>query len=205
MMPGASRVHSLGVTVVLFAVCFGFRTELESDPVLHVIVQLPMLGWAGWLLADALSDRWGRSLFETYNTGGWAGLLVALVAIAFWMLPRSIDGALSSGEMELAKFISVPLLIGAPLRLSWRRAHPLLRGVLMANALSMLGVLAWLYTAAPVRICNSYLVGDQQRLGEAFIYVGVALAVVWCGRLFMGPSDPTAARSEIDLLGNKIS
>lgn len=177
----------LTFAISLIAACAVFRVPLEADPVTHMLVQLPTLAWAGWLLADAaLSHRRARPVSD-FNAGGVAGLLMVLFGIAFWMLPRSIDGALTSPAMEAAKFLTVPLLIGAPLRCSWSRAHPLLRGFLMSNALSMLGVLAWLYTAAPIRVCNSYLVSDQQRLGVAFLVVALGLALAWGGRLFFAP------------------
>ena len=107
-----------------------------------MLIQLPALARAGWLLAAALSAGIISDFFTDLNRGGWAGLIIALFTIFLWILPRSIDGALASPAMEIAKFITIPLLVGAPLRWSWRRAHALLRGVLMCNAVSMCGVLA---------------------------------------------------------------
>lgn len=181
--------------VLLIGVCAIFRTLLEADPVTHMLVQLPALAWAGWLIAGAASVSTGTEVFSKANVGGWAGLLVALYAILFWMLPRSIDGALVSPVMEIAKFLSVPILIGAPLRWSWHRAHPLLRGALKCNAMSMCGVLAWLYTSAPIRVCNNYLIDDQKRLGIAFLLVSLGLAVAWGGRVFFPPSRESATVS----------
>jgi hypothetical protein len=195
--PAVGRIL-LAKFLVLF--CGVFRSALEADPVTHMLIQLPALAWAGWLLAAALSARIRSDFFTDLNRGGWAGLLIALFTIFFWMLPRSIDGALASPAMEIAKFITIPLLVGAPLRWSWRRAHALLRGVLMCNAVSMCGVLAWLYTAAPIRVCNSYLVDDQQRLGLAFLLLSIGLALAWGGRAFFPPqqaSPPTPGNSSI--------
>ncbi len=88
--------------------------------------------------------------------------------------------------MELAKFFSIPLLIGIPLAVFWEHAHPIVRGFLKANALSMLGVLAFLYIHAPIRICNNYLVSDQERLGWGFLFMAFALALIWVVPLFVG-------------------
>ena len=41
--------------IFLILVCVGFRMPLEADPVLHMLIQMPLLAWAGWLLADAIS------------------------------------------------------------------------------------------------------------------------------------------------------
>ena len=180
-------------TFLIFA-CAVLRTPLEADPVPHMLLQLPLLAWAGWLLADAISPIWPDAGLSRLNDNGIPGLLIVLFAIAFWMLPRSIDGALTSIPVEIAKFITVPLLIGLPLRWSWYRAPPLLRGVLKSNALSMLGVLAWLYSAAPVRVCNSYLVEDQKRLSIAFLSAAIALAILWSVRLFLPPAGATAGK-----------
>ena len=88
--------------------------------------------------------------------------------------------------MDLGKFLSVSLLVGAPLGMAWSRLHPLLRGFVKAQSVSMLGVLGFLYTHAPVRICNSYLVSDQERLGVGFLLVAGGLAACWSLPLLTG-------------------
>ncbi len=164
---------------VLFSICLVLRQPLESDPVTHILVQLPLLAVAGALAVRDLSIGHGD-----WNRGGVAALLIALFTIAYWMLPRSIDAALQSPVVGTAKFISVPLLVGVPLAIAWSRAHPLLRGFLKAEAISMLGVLAFLYTHAPFRICNAYLVNDQERLGYGFFFVAIGLSLIWIFPLF---------------------
>ena len=137
-----------------------------------------MLALSGAVLAPVLPLGRGD-----WNRGGWACLIVAVSSIAFWMLPRSIDAALSDPLWEAGKFVSLPLLVGLPLRLGWARAHPLLRAMLKAQALSMLGVLAFLYTHAPVRLCNAYLGEDLQRLGLGFLALALILAAAWVAPL----------------------
>lgn len=156
------------------------REPLEALPLTHVLVQLPMLAWAGAIMAPA--TRLGQG---EWNRGGWASLIVAGSGIAFWMLPRHIDAAIADPAWEVGKFVSLPLLIGLPLRLGWTRAHPLLRGVLKAKALSMLGVMAFLYTHAPVRLCNAYLMEDQYQLGVGFLVLALLLAAAWAAPLFV--------------------
>lgn len=169
----------------LLLACWLFRGPLERDPVTHVLVQLPLLGAAGALAASALPGP---------VRGPWANALVlaAVFAVLFWMLPRWIDAALADPFWEAVKFASLPLLAGAPLALGWGGAHPFLRGAVKANAVSMLGVLAFLYTHAPVRICNSYLVADQERLGAGFLVAAFGLALAWAVPLFLPPA-PRAA------------
>ena len=53
-----------------------------------------------------------------------------------------------------------------------------------AQSVSMLLLLAFVYTHAPLRICNSYLVDDQQRLGIGFAFVAIGLALIWIVQAF---------------------
>ncbi len=149
----------------------------------HVLVQMPALALVGAMLVP----RPGGPRPAAWNRGGVAALLAAAFGMAFWMLPRSIDAAVAAPAMEAAKFVTLPLLVGAPLVVGWARAHPLLRGFLKAQAISMLGILAFLYTHAPVRICNSYLAEDQFRLGVGFLWAAIALAVIWTAPLLVAP------------------
>lgn len=177
----------------LFAWLVWTRGALEASPVLHMAVQLPALGLAGWLAGTVLADRLPGLMRLSFNRHGLAGALVAVFAIAFWMLPRSVDGALTNGSVEIAKFITLPLLVGVPLALSLPRMGAILKGVVKANTLSMLAVLSWIYQAAPVRICNSYLVEEQQELGMVLLAIAVTLAVAWGVRALRGPAPRDAA------------
>ncbi|MDC0657365.1 hypothetical protein N6L27_05095 [Leisingera sp. SS27] len=158
------------------AEAIALRQAAEASPIQHVLVQMPLLVLAGVLISWDMRGRrvWAVPL-----------LLTALTAFLFWMLPRSVDWALTPAG-ETAKYLSLPLLLGVPLRLSWPWLAPVLRGFLKANALSMLGVLGFLYTHAPLRICNSYLVSAQQDLGFAFLQLAVVLACIWAVPVLFG-------------------
>ena len=77
--------------------------------------------------------------------------------------------------------MTLPLAAGVPLGLAWPRVSWLARAFVWANAVSMLGTLGWLYRAAPARLCNYYLLDDQQRLGAVLIALCVGLGL--CGLL----------------------
>jgi hypothetical protein len=98
----------------------------------------------------------------------------------------SIDSAVASPVYEMFKFVSVPCA-GAAFAVSFPLTHPLLTGVLKANVVSMLAVFAWVYTVAPVRLCNSYLASDQKMLGTGMAILVSVLAIRWgVGLLFGG-------------------
>ncbi|MBV28896.1 MAG: hypothetical protein QGG19_16290 [Alphaproteobacteria bacterium] len=176
------------ISLGLLSLCVFFRQTLEADPVTHVLVQLPLLAISGGLFVSGLfvSTLGAGDLHPTEPLAN-ALSLVAVVGILFWMLPRYIDAALVDPVVEIAKFVSIPVVVGGSFAFGWAKSHPFLRGFLKANAISMLGVLAFLYIHAPVRICNSYLVTDQERLGFAFLMTAIGLAVAWAIPLFAPP------------------
>jgi hypothetical protein len=105
------------------------------------------------------------------------------------MLPRSLDAAVTERWVEAAKFTSVPLLIGLPFGLSWPRMDFVVRGVFLAELIASFFRLGWLYLVSPVRLCNNYLLGDQQRLGAYMVSIGVAMLIVMAGMLLWGRFD----------------
>lgn len=167
------------LTTGLFALAVAVQLWVATDPVVHMLVQFPLLGAVGFLLGRQipLAERWAG-----------ATVIVGIATVLFWMLPRSLDGALTSWSMHFAKFITLPLAAGLPLALAWPRLHRVLRGFVKAETISMLGVLGFLYTHAPIRICNSYLITDQVRLGVGFFWLAAALAIFWSLPVFLGPS-----------------
>lgn len=190
-------VFQIAAASLLFLVCVALRKPLEVDPVTHVLVLLPALASAGGLMLSGLArmvgGRGAGPSIPVSETAANSLVLVAVFVIFYWMLPRAIDGSLTDTGMELAKFISIPLFVGGILALAWRAAHSFLRGFLKANAISMCAVMGFLYTHAPVRICNSYLVSDQERLGIGFLFVAMGLGIVWAIPLFLPPVDHSPA------------
>ncbi|AAV97316.1 membrane protein, putative (plasmid) [Ruegeria pomeroyi DSS-3] len=166
-----------------FFTALALRWGAAESPIQHVLIQMPLLVLAGALLAWNLKARrdWALPLF-----------ILALSVFLFWMLPRSVDWALTRAG-EVAKLVSLPLLLGVPLRLSWPWLGPVLRGFLQANALSMLGVLGFLYIHAPIRICNSYLVSDQQDLGVGFLIAAAGLTCLWVCPVLFGQAEQDAS------------
>jgi hypothetical protein len=185
---------SLVIAAAIIAVCVVFRVPLEGQMVTHVLLLLPALAFAGWLAGRAIASRWPGLRSSDWNADGATGLLTALFAGAFWMLPRSLDWSLSEPLGDVAKFISLPLLVGIPLALSWRRAPFLVRGFLKANAISMALTLAWIYSYAPVRLCISYLTGQQEQLGVGFLWVAGVISALWIAPLLGVPLPPWSAR-----------
>jgi hypothetical protein len=153
------------------------RLSLERVMIWHMLVQIPLLAVAGGLIVAALPARWTARV-APWNANGVSGILMALIASSWWMVPRALDWALASPAMEAAKFVSLPLLVGAPVALSWPQLGGLGRGFVVANVLPMWIVVGWLYVAAPVRVCNFYLVEQQVSAGVGLLTVSLLLAVI---------------------------
>lgn len=160
-------------------------TWLEASLVTHTLIEYPLLVGCGVLIGHGLRtpcERW----IAPFNGGGIPGLLLASFALAFWMIPRWLDASLVEPTVSLAKLITLPALVGIPLAWSWHRLHPIAEGVVKIEFLTMLLRVGWLYLAAPDRLCNGYLLDDQQWLGRWLIAIGFALAITWLIPVFFG-------------------
>lgn len=156
---------------------------LEGRLITHVLVQLPALVLCGYVFGLSLRTGAAR-ISESWNHGGATGIAVVLPAAAIWMLPRAVDAAIDSTWVEVAKFVTVPLLVGMPLALSVPQFGPITFGFLKAKFISMALFLGWLFSVAPVRLCNSYLADDQVLVGAAWLAIAAAAVLSWTVPLF---------------------
>jgi hypothetical protein len=167
----------------------GMREALERVMATHMLVQIPLLAAAGALATTGLGPGW-KLRIDAWNRGGVSGVLLALIASSWWMVPRALDLALASHAMELTKFVTLPLMVGIPLALSWDRLGAIGRGFVIANVLPMWAVVGWLYIVAPVRLCNFYLVEQQVAAGLGLLGASVVLGVGMGALAFRGPGRP---------------
>lgn len=156
------------------------RSVLEATMTLQMLVQIPLLAVAGWFVGLAIPHRIAAAVVR-WNGGGIPGLLLATFVGMVWMLPRMMDASVDEGWFTLAKFVSVPLLIGVPVALSWPRAGFVARGVVLLELIATAFRLGWLYLVSPMRLCSNYLLSDQLQLGKYLLGIGIAasLALAW--------------------------
>lgn len=179
--------HQAGIGAVLWVALAlpPIQRALTATMTLQMLVQIPLLVVAGWLVAQALPRRLDARL-SAWDRSGVSGLLLASLASMVWMLPRAMDAAIDDPWVALAKFLSVPLLVGAVLALSWPRMGFVVRGVFLAELVASAFRLGWLYLASPVRLCSNYLLDDQQWLGKLLLALGVAISLVLGWQLLWG-------------------
>lgn len=169
---------------------------LETYMLTHMFVQIPALIVAGYWIGMGLRDKQWPQWMLGYNNGGVAGVFLAVVIISYWSLPRAIDEALSLPLSELFKFGSNTFLVGIPLALSWHKFHVSGKAFIWANAISMFFAMSWLYIAAPIQICNNYLVNEQEQVGKIYFWLGIALSVFFIGKVMFGaPRTPNETPS----------
>ncbi|MFC4557506.1 hypothetical protein ACFO3D_04705 [Virgibacillus kekensis] len=166
------------------------RNLLESIMVVHMLVQLPLLIFFGWLMADYFQNRF-PSFFEKWNANGLPGIILVVIITTYWMIPRTLDEAFGSWEVELFKFVSLPILVRIPLSHSWKTLSSLGRSFVIFNYLPMFGLMAWLYIDAPVRLCNNYLVTEQKVLGWGFLGITVCIILYTLQSVFTDHSEET--------------
>lgn len=169
----------LPASVLLLAVLAwpGMRHELEAGMTRHMLLQFPLIALAGYGLCSALPKRWEQAL-QHWNEEGVSGLFGVALALALLMIPHLLDLALVDMRVEAVKWLLL-LLCGLALRLSWRRAGWLVQGFFLGNVLPMTVVVGYLFESSPVRLCNAYLLDDQEKLGEKLIWISATIAAIW--------------------------
>ncbi len=183
-----------GAAALLFLVLLSppVRHGLQATMTTQMLVQIPLLVCVGILVRHALPAR-ALAQTESWDYRGVTGLTLASIAAAFWMLPRLLDASVTEPAVSVAKDLSVPLLIGLPLAASWPRASFIVRGVLLLELIATCFRMGWLYLVWPGRLCNNYLLDDQERLGWYLVLIGVALCALVAGKLLWGRFDSLPA------------
>ena len=155
----------------------GARLFLEASMTRHMLVQFPLLALVGFCSAGALPRNWILRL-NLWNGFGISGLFATALVLAILMIPRVLDLALVDGRVELIKWLAL-LLCGAALRLSWQPAGLLVQGFFLGNVLPMMVVVGYLFESSPVRLCNAYLLDDQERLGQSLLWIATVTGLAW--------------------------
>jgi len=168
-------VSGLGL-LILLAIA-DVRHAMEASMWRHMLVQFPLWTGAAFLLAGGIPAYLYKAIAR-WNMYGISGLFVTSIIFSVLMIPRILDQALLHPEIEQAKFIAL-VLAGMALRLSWRPAGLILQFFFLGNMLPMMGVVGWLYTESPQRLCNAYLLDDQIQLGNWLIGAAAIIAMIW--------------------------
>ncbi|MCF3944353.1 hypothetical protein [Oceanobacillus alkalisoli] len=94
-----------------------------------------------------------------------------MIIAIYWMIPRTMDEALTIPAVEIFKFISLPFLAGVPLRDSWVKVSVRVKNAVYIIISAIFAAMAVLYIAAPTQLCNNYLIVEQKTLGWGFVFL----------------------------------
>jgi hypothetical protein len=165
-----------GLLLFVFLVLPPVAHYMESVMIIHMHMQMPLLVIAGCLIGRAVQIKFPNFLAK-WNEGGIPGILLFTIVTALWMVPRMMDEALASLGTEWFKFISLALLAGVPLRISWGLLSPVWRNAILVVFTGIFALMGWLYIKVPIQLCNNYLLIEQITLGWAFVTMAVCLAL----------------------------
>lgn len=172
-----SRLLTGGVTLLAIALSLPpLRVLIEQSMVWHMVVQMPMLILAGWLIAQELPSP--PSMIMRWNRLGLTGALTAQLILAYWMLPMAIDRAIILPISDIAKVLSL-LVCGLALRDTFLRAPVVVQVFFVGYGVSMLLGLGIYFTQTELRLCNAYSQDSQIATGQGLIALAILTTVMW--------------------------
>jgi hypothetical protein len=160
---------------------------MESVMIVHMHMQMPLLVISGFFMARLFQQRYPQ-FFNKYNQNGGPGILLFIIIMAYWMLPRTMDEALTLETVEVFKFVSLPFLAGVPLRDSWNRLSKTWKNNIITLFTVIFLGMGWLYIQSNDQLCNNYLVIDQVILGWGFITMAICMVIYLIYILAVDPS-----------------
>lgn len=178
--PRPARRRALGAAVLLLGLAAA-RTPLEASMALHMLLVLPALVLAGFLLGSGVLAAPLERSVRSFDAHGLTTLLFGLLVSAYWMVPRTLELSIGDWRYELAKCSSL-LLLGALLPGAARRANGIVQVFFLGNFCAMTAIVGMLYQDQPRQLCNAYTVDDQAIAGVGLVTLACMLAVFWCMR-----------------------
>jgi hypothetical protein len=149
---------------------------LESIMIVHMHMQMPLLIISGFLMARCFQMRF-PSFFEKWNRNGVPGIGLFIIISVYWMIPRTMDEALTIKSIEVFKFISLPFFAGIPLRDSWEKISSFGKNAIITSFTIIFFGMGWLYIYSPVQLCNNYLLIEQITLGWGFLTMAICMVI----------------------------
>lgn len=166
----------IGLALFIFLAIPPVAHFMEEIMVVHMHMQMPMLVIAGFLMAPLFQKQF-PDFFKKWNSTGIPGILLFIIIMGYWLLPRTMDEALELMYIEVFKFLSLPFLAGVPLRDSWKKLSEFRRNtVVFLFTLTFLGM-GLLYIIAPFQLCNNYLIIEQLTLGWSFVLTAIGMII----------------------------
>ncbi|TSI10685.1 hypothetical protein [Lysinibacillus sp. BW-2-10] len=176
-----------GLVLYIFLMLPPVITFLESVMAIHMHMQMPLLLIVGMLLAPFFQKHFPQ-FFGTWNKNGVPGITLFMIIVIYWLMPRTMDEAVTEPIVEVFKFISLPFLAGIPLRDSWSKLTGVSKNIIYVLLSILFGIMAWLYIASPTQLCNNYLLIEQKALGWGFLLLAASIVIYFLSTIFIDES-----------------
>ncbi len=163
-----------GLLLYLFLILPPVAHLMESIMIVHMHMQMPLLAVAGFVMARFFQIRF-PGFFEKWNRGGIPGILLFAIVASYWMIPRTMDEAITMPGVEIFKFASLPFLAGLPLRDSWKKLGETGKNAVFTGFTALFLAMGWLYIQSSEQLCNNYLLIDQITLGWGFLTMAACM------------------------------
>lgn len=178
-----------GLSLFVFLAIPPVANILESIMIMHMHMQMPLLVFAGFLMAPFFQSKFPK-LFSGWNEDGIPGILLFTVVMVYWMIPKTMDDALTAFSVEAFKFISLPFLAGIPLRDSWKKIGLNMKKAVFILFTALFYVMGFLYIKAPIQLCNNYLLIDQITLGWGYMTMAICFSIYLVYIAFTDKQEP---------------
>src|SRR5690625_3791527 len=176
-----------GLVLYIFLMLPPVANLAESIMSIHMHIQMPLLGIVGLLMTPLLQEKF-PNFFKKWNSNGVPGITLFMIIVIYWLIPRTMDEALTVSVVEVFKFISWPFLVGVPLRDSWKKLSTGWKNAVYIIISVAYLLMAWLYIFSPDQLCNNYLIVEQRTLGWGFLLIAFCILLYFVQTLFIDQS-----------------
>jgi len=149
---------------------------LDASMSRHMLLQIPLLVGMGY----AAVWLWPAARLRSPSMRVSA-IIFAMGSLLFWMLPRSLDTAVTVTWVDQAMHANM-LLVGWFLAISLPRLPFLVKMALGVYGLAMALAAGVVYASTTIPVCSTYSVQQQNEAGALLLWIGSALFVVLLGR-----------------------
>lgn len=175
------------MSAALLALAIVFNTTLTRSMAMHMLLHIPLIllsgVCAGAVLCSSMRTKtgsWKKAalVWAKYNEHGISGLLLGTLVAAYWMIPKSLDDVFLLQTAAVGKYVGL-FIAGMMLFDALRRANSVIKLFFLGNFSWMMAIAGLLYQEETSRLCNAYLLGDQEMAGQGLVILAVAVPVAW--------------------------
>ncbi len=149
---------------------------LDASMSRHMLLQMPLLVGMGF----AAAWLWPAARLRT-SSMRVSAIIFAIGSLLFWMLPRSLDTAVTVAWADQAMHANM-LVVGWSLAVSLPRLPFQAKVSLGIYGLAMALAAGAIYASAVVPVCSTYSVQQQNEAGTLLLWIGATLFFVLLGR-----------------------